>query len=124
MNNIVLIGRLTKDPEVRYAGETAIATFTLAIDRFGGKEKKTDFPRITVFGKQAENCEKFLAKGRLVGIQGKLQTGSYENKNGDKVYTTDVVGERVQFLEWGERENKPVEIPEGFQAVDDDDVPF
>ncbi|MEG1584500.1 MAG: single-stranded DNA-binding protein, partial [Anaerovorax sp.] len=63
MNSVVLIGRLTRDPEVRYISENtmAVATFTIAIDRFGGKEKKTDFPRITVFGKSAENCERFLS---------------------------------------------------------------
>jgi len=86
MNNVVLIGRLTKDPELRYIPEsqTAVATFTLAVDR-PGKEKKADFPKITVFGKQAENCERFITKGRLVAVQGRIQTGSYKNKNGDTV---------------------------------------
>jgi single-strand DNA-binding protein len=137
MNNVVLIGRLTRDPEVRYIpeSETAVATFTLAIDR-PGKDKKTDFPRITVFGKQAENCERFLTKGRLVGIQGRLQTGSYKNKEGATVYTTDVVADRVEFLEWGDKAGSgdqsnfgferqdakgAPEIPEGFQALEDDD---
>lgn len=107
MNSVVLIGRLTRDPELRYTPSTqmAIATFSIAIDRpaRAGEEKKTDFPRITVFGKAAENCERFLAKGRLVGVQGRLQTGSYTNKNGDTVYTTDVVADRVEFLEWGDK---------------------
>lgn len=141
MNSVILIGRLTRDPEVRYISENqmAVATFTIAIDRFGGKEKKTDFPRITVFGKQAENCERFLTKGRLVGIQGRLQTGSYTNKDGATVYTTDVVADRVEFLEWGDKGASPAGaagfdreeprgipgIPEGFQALDDDDdIPF
>lgn len=141
MNSVILIGRLTRDPEVRYISDNqmAVATFTIAIDRMGGKEKKTDFPRITVFGKQAENCERFLTKGRLVGIQGRLQTGSYTNKEGATVYTTDVVADRVEFLEWGEKGasgagNAGFErqdpkgapgIPEGFQALeDDDDIPF
>ena len=95
MNSVVLIGRLTRDPEIRYVSESqmAVATFTVAIDRpvRSGQEKKTDFPRVTVFGRQAENCERFLAKGRLVGIQGRIQTGSYTNKDGATVYTTDVV---------------------------------
>ena len=103
MNSVVLIGRLTRDPEVRYISESqmAIATFTVAIDRptRSGQEKKTDFPRVTVFGRQAENCEKFLAKGRLVGVQGRIQTGSYTNKDGQRVYTTDVVAENVEFAE-------------------------
>ena len=144
MNNVVLIGRLTRDPEVRYISEsqTAVATFTIAIDRpaRSGQEKKTDFPRITVFGRQAENCERFLAKGRLVGIQGRIQTGSYTNKDGQTVYTTDVVADRVEFLEWGDKvqgstggfQSRPqaapasmdMGIPEGFQAIQDDDIPF
>ena len=133
MNSVILIGRLTRDPEVRYASasQMAVATFTLAIDRpvKAGGEKQTDFPRITVFGKQAENCEKYLAKGRLVGVQGRLQTGSYQNKDGSTVYTTDVVADRVEFLEWGDKpqaaQNAPLqaEIPDDFAAIDED-VPF
>ena len=110
MNSVVLIGRLTRDPETRYTSGTqmAVCTFTIAIDRVTrqGEEKKTDFPRITVFGKQAENCERFLKKGRLVGVQGRLQTGSYTNKDGATVYTTDVVADRVEFLEWGDRQSQ------------------
>ena len=131
MNNVTLIGRLTRDPEVRYTSGTqmAVARFNIAVDRPRGKdkEKETDFPSIIVFGKAAENCEKYLAKGRLVGIEGRIQTGSYTNKEGNKVYTTDVVANRVEFLEWGEKNNNaaPADgIPEGFQQIDDDDVPF
>ena len=151
MNSVVLIGRLTRDPEVRYTASTqmAVATFTVAIDRpvRAGGEKQTDFPRVTVFGKQAENCEKYLAKGRLVGVQGRIQTGSYQNKDGVTVYTTDVVADRVEFLEWGDRpqssgnfaprqnassgysnqpaggNSMPEEMPDSFQAIDED-VPF
>jgi len=132
MNSVILIGRLTRDPEVRYTTDSqmAVATFSIAIDRpqKAGKEKQTDFPRITVFGKQAETCERYLAKGRQVCVQGRLQTGSYKNKEGATVYTTDVVADRVEFLEWGDRGEAPARptpsIPEGFQALDDDDVPF
>jgi len=140
MNNVVLIGRLTKDPELRYIPESqnAVATFTLAVDRPFGKEKQADFIRITVFGKAAENCEKYLIKGRLVGVQGRLQTGSYKNKDGATVYTTDVIADRVEFLEWGDKAGAGSSsgferqdpkgsfgIPEGFQALDDDDdIPF
>lgn len=134
MNNVILIGRLTRDPEVRYTANTqmAVATFTLAVDRpvKSGEEKKADFPRVIVFGKQAENCEKYLSKGRLVGVQGRLQTGSYQNREGVTVYTTDVVADRVEFLEWGEREQKEIskrdpreDIPDGFAALNED-VPF
>ena len=129
MNHVILIGRLTRDPELRYTAGTqmAVATFTVAIDRPTGKdkEKHTDFPRVTVFGRSAENCEKFLTKGRLVGIQGSLQTGSYE-KNGQTIYTTDVIANRVEFLEWGEKKEpaQPVDYaPDGFTAIDED-IPF
>lgn len=141
MNNVVLIGRLTRDPEVRYTSETqmAVARFSVAINRSvrSGGEKQTDFPNVVVFGKQAENCERFLGKGRLVGIQGRIQTGRYTNKNGDTVYTTEVVANNVEFLDWGdqnkkkektEMESPPAtnngELPEGFEMIDDDDIPF
>lgn len=112
----------------------AVATFTVAIDRpvKADGDKQTDFPRVTVFGRLAENCEKFLAKGRLVGVQGRLQTGSYTNKNGVTVYTTDVVADRVEFLEWTNKaQNNEVvsqgmhtdNIPTGFSELEDD-IPF
>ncbi len=154
MNSVELIGRLTRDPDVRYTSgsQTAVATFTIAIDRpqrQDGGEKQTDFPRITVFGKQAETCEKYLKKGRMVAIQGRIQTGSYQNKNGDTVYTTDVVANRVEFIDWGgqqggqgrdfprndsyqERQSEPEsrpasrpddDMPDSFEAIDED-VPF
>ena len=151
MNGVVLIGRLTKDPEVRYISEsqTAVATFTVAINRGkdkAGNDRGADYPRVTVFGRQAENCERFLAKGRLVGIQGRIQTGSYTNKSGQTVYTTDVIADRVEFLEWGDRNeragsgyqnqergqqslrqepaDRDIDVPEGFRAIQDDDIPF
>ncbi len=139
MNSVVLIGRLTRDPELKYTGgqnNMAVATFSVAIDRpvKQGQEKKADFPRVTAFGRQAENCEKFLAKGRLVGVQGRIQTGSYTNKDGRTVYTTDVVADRVEFLEWGNKNDSggtqqpagaspPPAAPEGF-SYSDDDIPF
>ena len=145
MNSVILIGRVAQDIEVRYtAGQMAVATFTVAVDRpVKDKEKQADFPRVTVFGKQAENCEKYLAKGRLVGVQGRLQTGSYTNKDGVTVYTTDVVADRVEFLEWGDRPqggssrpnqggssqssfgqgNDGGDAPAGFSAIDED-IPF
>lgn len=129
MNSVVLIGRLTKDPEIAYTSGTqmAVAKFNLAIDRpvRAGGERQTDFPRVTVFGKQAENCEKFIKKGSLVGIQGRLQTGSFDGQNG-KVYTTDVVADRVEFLSWNNNNNNAVpvdEAPAGFSEIDED-IPF
>ena len=125
MNNVVLIGRLTKDPETRYSGETAVTTFTLAVDRPMSKDKTADFIRIVTFGKTAELCEKYLAKGRQVAIQGRIQTGSYEDKDGKRVYTTDVIADRVQFLGGKpEQREQNEEQYEGFQAVDDSDIPF
>lgn len=126
MNNVILIGRLTKDPEIRYTNDNmAIGTFTLAIDR--GKDKGADFPKITVFGNQAENCNKYLSKGRLVAIAGRIRTGSYE-KDGRKVFTTDVIADRVQFLEWGEKKEEPAKEEQftvgGFEPIKDEDIPF
>lgn len=128
MNSVVLIGRLTKDPELRYTSGTqmAVATFTLAIDRGkdkNGESKGADFPRVMVFGKSAENCEKFLKKGRLVGIQGRIRTGSYENDYGNKVYTTDVIADRVEFLEWGDKPQESSQSPSGFAELNED-IPF
>lgn len=129
MNSVVLIGRLVKDPDVRYTAGTqmAVANFTIAIDRYvKNGEKQTDFPRITVFGKQAENCEKFTAKGRLIAVQGRIQTGSYKNKAGDTVYTTDVVADRVEFLEWKKRDDEPYEAedPADSFAALNEDIPW
>ncbi|MDR1135158.1 MAG: single-stranded DNA-binding protein [Clostridiales Family XIII bacterium] len=109
MNQVILIGRLTRDPEVRYTGDQmAIANFTLAIDRpvRQDKEKQADFLRVTVFGRQAETCEKYLKKGRMAAVQGRLQTGSYKNREGVTVYTTDIVADRVEFIDWGDKSGR------------------
>lgn len=107
----------------------AVANMTVAVDRpTKNGEKQADFPRIIVFGRQAENCEKYLAKGRQVGIQGRLQTGSYKDKNGNTVYTTDVIAERVEFLGGGQQTERHVQTVEplpdgGFEALDEE-IPF
>lgn len=107
MNNVILIGRLTKDPELRYTPntQTAVARFTLAIDRpvTSGQERQADFIRITVFGKQAEAVDRYLKKGSQAAISGRIQTGSYQDDTGQTVYTTDVIANRVEFL--GSRSN-------------------
>lgn len=115
MNNVVLIGRLTRDPELRYMAETqtAMCTFTLAIDRNLSRAKReemeqrgqqtADFIRIVAWGKTAELCGNYLQKGLMTAVQGRIQTGSYENQQGQRVYTTDVVAERVEFIEWPDR---------------------
>lgn len=146
MNSVVLIGRLTRDPELRYIQSgTAVTRFTLAVDRNLSREKKqemesrnqptADFINIVVWGKQAENCANYLAKGRLVGVQGRIQTGSYE-KDGIRRYTTDVVASNVEFLEWGDSNrqatttdtvNDDFGFPDidGFHPTDNnDDIPF
>ena len=135
MNLVLISGRLTKDPEVRYTTGTqmAVAVFTLAIDR--GKDKNgedmgADFPRVTVFGKQAENCERYLAKGCRVAVQGKIQTGSYEDKNGQKVFTTDVIAQRVEFIDFKEKNPQNAnqsswnDNPPGYSSLSEDDIPF
>ena len=99
MNNVVLIGRLTKDPELRYTGTgKAVASFTVAINRGFGKDNEADFIPVVVWEKQAENCANYLSKGREVGVQGRIQTRSYETQNGEKRYVTEVVATTVEFL--------------------------
>ena len=103
MNKTILLGRLTRDPEVRYSqgdNATAIARFSLAVNRkFKNADGNydADFPNCIAFGKQAEFIEKYFRKGDMIALTGRLQTGSYTNKDGVKVYTTDVVVEEVEF---------------------------
>lgn len=102
LNSVSLEGRLTKDVELRYTAgqnQTAVCTFTLAVDRDRKPEngQTADFIRIVVFGKQAENCDRFLSKGRQCTVLGRIQTGNYKDRDGKTVYTTDVVAERVYF---------------------------
>lgn len=102
INRVVLVGRLTKDPELRYTPSgVAMARFTLAVNRTFKSEGQpdADFINIIVWRKQAENTANFLKKGSLAGIEGRIQTGSYEGQDGKRVYTTDVVADSVQFLE-------------------------
>lgn len=106
MNSVVLIGRLARDPELSYtpSTQTAVAHFTLAVDRprRNGEDAGADFIRITVFGKQAETCDRYLSKGRQCAVSGRINTGSYKNREGVTVYTTDVVADRVEFLGGGQ----------------------
>ncbi len=105
MNKVILMGRLTRDPEVRYSqGEqaTAIARYTLAVDRRfrrEGDQQTADFIGCVAFGRQGEFAEKYLRKGTKIAITGRIQTGSYTNKDGQRVYTTDVVVEEQEFAE-------------------------
>ncbi|ART78468.1 single-stranded DNA-binding protein [Sutcliffiella horikoshii] len=103
LNRVVLVGRLTKDPELRYTPSgVAVATFTLAVNRtFQNQqgEREADFINCVVWRKQAENAANFLKKGSLAGVDGRLQTRNYEGQDGKRVYVTEVVAEGVQFLE-------------------------
>lgn len=111
INRVVLVGRLTKDPELRYTpAGVAMARFTLAVNRtFSNQqgEREADFINCVVWRKQAENTANYLKKGSLAGIEGRIQTGSYEGQDGKRVYTTDVVADSVQFLEPRGQNNAP-----------------
>ena len=130
MNNVSLIGRIVKDPETREtAGGTAVTNFTLAIDDGYGEKKKTNYIPILTFGKTAENCGKFLTKGKRCAVTGKIQTGSYEKKDGTKVYTTDIVADVVEFIDFGDKpavkadRSSTGHTPQGFSEIDEQ-IPF
>lgn len=129
VNRVILVGRLGADPELTYGKSgTAICNLRLATDEFvkKGEPKKTEWHRVTVFGESAENCSKFLAKGREVYVEGRLQTRSYD-KDGQKHYATDIVAERVVFLGGGEKgegnAKKPAKVPT-FGNDEDGEWPF
>lgn len=109
MNKVILIGRLTKDPDLRYTQSgMAVCQFTLAVNKNLSKDKKeemeaqnkptADFPRIIVWDKMGENASRYLKKGSQCAIDGSIQTGSYEDNNGNRVFTTDIVAQHVEFL--------------------------
>lgn len=123
MNKIILIGRLTKDVDLRFTESgKAVANFTLAVDRpFKNQqgEKEADFIRTIVWGKQAENCANYIGKGRLVAVDGRLQIRSYEGQDGDRKYITEVVAETVKFLD------RPKEEPLAeFEGLEYEGEPF
>ena len=129
MNKVVIIGNLTKDPETRYTtGEnpTAVCRFTVAVNEKRKNpqtkewEDSPSFIPVTVFGKQGENCDKYLAKGSKTAVEGRIQTGSYTNNEGQKVFTTEVVANNVEFL--SPRSEKPAEEPSGFTKLSEDEV--
>lgn len=105
MNRVILMGRLTRDPEIRYSNsgdQMAVARYTIAVDRPGGKnqdEPSADFIGCVCFGKSAEFVEKYLKKGTKIAVEGRIRTGRYQNKDGQTVYTTDVVVDRHEFCE-------------------------
>lgn len=112
MNKVVLIGRLTRDPELKFTPGTgtAVATLTVAVDRRvpnKNGQREADFIRVIVWGKSAENTANYMSKGRLIGISGRIQTTSYDAKDGTKRYVTEVVAEEVQFLDKGNGNAQP-----------------
>ena len=145
MNRVVLIGRLTKDPELKFTPGTgtAVTSFTLAVDRRFKKEgqQEADFIPIVVWGKQAESTANYMSKGRLMGVSGRIQTRSYDAKDGTRRYVTEVVADEVQFLEWGNsnnntaanndqynngNQNGSMKVPDNndITPIDDGDIPF
>jgi len=126
-NKVILMGRLTRDPEIS-TGNTTVARYTLAVDRrFTNSEEKTDFINIVTFGKSAEFAEKYLKKGMKVLVTGRIQTGSYVNKDGNKVYTFDVVVDDQEFCESKGNNNAPVTSDNDFMDIPanvKDDMPF
>lgn len=129
MNQVNLIGRLTKDPELKYTpgAGTAVTTFNIAVDRIYKKDGQpdADFLPIVVWGKTAESAAQYLAKGKLVGVTGRLQTRSYDHKDGYKVYVTEIVASELKFIEWGsKKEADHEEEPEMIPVDPGDDIPF
>lgn len=122
MNKWIGIGRLTKDPELRFTQTgKAVAKFGLAIDRPFNKDE-TDFFNIVVWGKSAENCANYIEKGRLVAVEGRVQNRSYETNSGEKRYITEIIASNVKFLDWGKSDG---DNTGGFTPVyDDEDIPF
>lgn len=133
MNKVILIGRLTRDGETRYSqgdNPMAITRYTLAVDRRSKGEQEADFINCVAFGKAGEFAEKYFRKGMKVAISGRIQTGSYTNKDGVKVYTTEVVIEEQEFAESKNAQSKPepsassgdgfMNIPDGI----DEELPF
>lgn len=126
MNKVILMGRLTADPDIRYTQDgKQVATFTLAVDRRIAKgDQKADFIRCQGWEKRAEVAEKYFHKGTKLVITGRIQTGSYKDRDGKTIYTTDVVIEDQEFAESKNADSKkPVEKPvddEGFMTVPDD----
>lgn len=150
MNNVILIGRLTRDPELRYIPSTgrALTTFSLAVNRdFKTKDgqRPADFFNIVVWGKSAEYVANYLSKGKLAAVRGRIENRTYETQEGEKRYITEIIADNVEVLEWGDKSDRmgggassfrgseapasnvfePEGLdPDGFRALDDEDVPF
>ncbi|WP_252242907.1 single-stranded DNA-binding protein [Clostridium sp. ZS2] len=137
MNKVVLIGRLTKDPELKFTpgAGTAVTTLTLAVDKYNSKtgQKEADFVPIIIWGKQAESTANYMVKGSQMAISGRIQTRNYEAKDGTKRYVTEVVATEVQFLDKAKGQDNTsssnnafndMNFEEDITQVDDGDCPF
>ena len=126
MNRIILMGRITKDPDTRQNGESTVTRFSIAVDRKFKREgdATADFINCVAFGKTAEFISKYFFKGNRIAVVGRIQTGSYTNKDGVKVYTTDVVVEEAEFCESKSKTEKAETTPEddGFMTVEDNEI--
>ena len=125
MNKAILMGRLTKDPEIRATENTTIAMYSLAVDRKFKRdgEPTADFITCKAFGRCGEFAEKYLHKGTKIAVVGRIQTGSYTNKDGNKVYTTDVIVDEHEFVESKANNQAPTENTD-FSDMPDADLPF
>ena len=132
MNKVILMGRLTRDPDIRYSqGEnaTAVARYALAVNRSFKREGEpdADFINCVAFGRAAEFAEKYFKKGSRILISGRIQTGSYTDRDGRKVYTTDVIVESQEFTESKQQEKREETSPDGFMNIPDgidEQLPF
>lgn len=134
LNRVALVGRLTRDPEIRYAADnqTPIAKFSIAVDRTFKRDGQpsADFIPIVVFGKSAENCGKYIKKGRLVAVSGRIQTRSWDNQEGKRQYATEVIADEVDFLDRGSdgqgqgNTGGSGEYGDFHPAEEEDDLPF
>ena len=136
MNKVIIIGRLVRDPEIRYTSNgMCCASFSVAVDRRFKQDGQptADFPRVVVWGKTAEFIEKYFSQGMKIALEGRIQTGSYKNKDDNTVYTTDIVAEAVEFVESkGASKSQNSELPktddDGFMNIpdglEDEGLPF
>ena len=128
MNKSFLIGNLTKDPELKTTPNgISVCTFTVAVQRTFGEDKQADFIPVVTWRGLADNCGKYLAKGRPVAVSGSIQTRSYTNSNGEKRYTTEIVADDVQFLGKGDKSENSGSfepVASGFEPINSDELPF
>lgn len=135
MNKVELIGRLTKDPELRYTkNNIAVASYTIAINTGYGEKQQTDYINISTWGKSGEFVNKYFKKGQAIAIVGRLKNNNYEDKNGNKKYTIEVITEDIEFIggkSQEENQEENIEIPQNYKSeyedtitLDDDELPF